>query len=389
MKDKNSSPEARCGKDGRLRVLHLSVQRELTAGQRQQLRCEAAVSKRLEGAQWESIAYHTGVCQEAFERPIVWPFRSLMLRKLYAWLVLLRCARQHDVVLLRHIPFDPFAFIFAPFVSNRISVHHSKEEEEMRLIKPGLQGRIASWLERRTGRFVTRRSAGILGMTHEIAEYEKVFHGATAPTGIFPNGIEPEEVPLVKDARDERCVNAVFICGTFNAWHGLDLLVGAVAEAKVAPDTLQIHLIGKLSEEQLQRINRLENSDCFRIHGYLNKDAYLKILELADVGIGSLAMGRQNLTEGATLKVRELLAAGIPVYSSHYDTALPEGFPHYLVDRTVKIDRLLSFATSARTTPREIIREEALRLVSKEQAMRNVLRWIDETPSLRKLAAKG
>ena len=33
-------------------------------------------------------------------------------------------------------------------------------------------------------------------------------------------------------------------------------------------------------------------------------------VEIADVGIGSLAMDRQNLNEGATLKVRELLASG-------------------------------------------------------------------------------
>ena len=40
-------------------------------------------------------------------------------------------------------------------------------------------------------------------------------------------------------------------------------------------------------------------------------------------------MYRNGLTDGCTLKVREMLAMGLPIFSGHKDTALPDNFPYY------------------------------------------------------------
>jgi hypothetical protein len=39
------------------------------------------------------------------------------------------------------------------------------------------------------------------------------------------------------------------------------------------------------------------------------------------------------MTQACTLKVREYLAAGIPVYAGHLDSALPPDFPFYVCGR--------------------------------------------------------
>ena len=47
---------------------------------------------------------------QSFERRIPALFRPMFLRNLYGWLVIKRLARSYDIVLLRHMPFDPFVF---------------------------------------------------------------------------------------------------------------------------------------------------------------------------------------------------------------------------------------------------------------------------------------
>lgn len=76
---------------------------------------------------------------------------------------------------MRHMTFDPFALIFAPLIPNRVSIHHAKEIEELRLIRQGWKGRLASVVEKFCGKFSVCKAKMILGVTNEIAEYEENF----------------------------------------------------------------------------------------------------------------------------------------------------------------------------------------------------------------------
>src|SRR5690606_7429253 len=89
--------------------------------------------------------------------------------------------------------------------------------------------------------------------------------------------------------------------------------------------------------------------------------------------LGSLAMDRQNLNEGATLKVREMLAMGIPVYSTHIDTALPPSFLFYRYDKKISINNIISFAKDQKSIRRSIVRDSSIRYISKKENMYNVM----------------
>lgn len=360
------------------RVIHLTACRRLSAGQRKQIGYERAASAGLETAAWESIVVHDGPCIEPFERRTPFPFRSIFLRTLYAWVVALRLSRRCDYLLMRHMNFDCFVFAFAPLISNRVSVHHAKEVEELPLIRPGLLGRVAAVVEGMTGRFGVRRALGVLGVTREIAEYERDTRSPATPCSAFPNGIDVSRVSVASDHRMPDQVHIAFICGTFTAWHGLDRLVAAVQRHRGDLDDVVIHLIGRLSPAQRAQLAALgDKQTMFRIHGFLQPDAYDAILARCDAGLGSLAMDRQNLREGATLKVREMLAIGLPVYSGHRDTALPEAFPYYRVGHEVEIAALRDFAVAMKQHSRQRVRETAAPFIDKLGAMRRVVEWLD------------
>ena len=366
-----------------LRIFHLTVRRELTPGQRNQIFYESQAGELLEGAQWTTLAVHNGARVHPFERPIPWPFRPLLLRNLYGWLLLARVSREYDYVLLRHMPFDPFVFLFAPLIRNRLGVHHSKEVEELPLIRPGLVGETAAALERISGRFAIRRSVGILGVTGEIAKYEHDTRAPGKPYTSYPNGIDLDVVQVLDDHRRDEAIRIAFVCGTFNAWHGLDRLIDAVAAApeEVVAGDFIIDLIGRLPDALRQRLEDLgERQRVFRVHGRLIGAAYRAALAEADIGLGSLALDRQNMQDGSTLKVREMLALGLPVYSGHRDSALPDSFPYYLARPAVDLGEINRFALQAKALSREQVRVAAEPYISKRNAMQNVADWLRQLP---------
>ena len=368
----------RVSTEKKFRILHLSSVRELSSGQRKQLKFEVDGSEKIGNVDWETLALHTKETVYSFERRIPLLFRPLLLRNLFAWLVVIKIKKNYDVVLLRHITFDPFVFIFSPFVPNRVSVHHAKEVAELRLIRRGLIGNFASNLEKITGRFAIKNAAGILGVTKEIAKYEKDLVGDDKPFHVYPNGINLNTVDIADDLRINDSVEIVFICGSFSPWHGLDRLLSAADayEAKEGAPSINIHLIGRVPEDLLNEIKNTEKrSKLFNVHGPLVGSEYKDLISKSDVGIGSLAMDRQNLKEGATLKVRELLAMGIPVYSGHTDTALPPDFKYYKVKEFPSLEGISEMALDMKGTSRSAVRESARRFIDKSASMRGVVVW--------------
>ena len=61
-------------------ILHITVVRELSAGQRKQLKSEYSASKKMErNITWKTLAFHTGKIHEKFERKIPIFFKNLFL----------------------------------------------------------------------------------------------------------------------------------------------------------------------------------------------------------------------------------------------------------------------------------------------------------------------
>lgn len=361
-----------------MKVVHVSVSRQFSSGQLKQLKSEYNASKLLEG-EWTTIGFQTENSQEPFIRRIPFGFRSLFFRKFWGWLVALKMSRSYDLVIMRHMTFDPFSIIFAPLIRNRGSIHHAKEAEELKLIRSGWKGRIAALLEDYCGKFSVCNAKVVFGVTREIAEYEVENRCPSKLIGVYPNGVEASSLLILDDRRKRNEINIAFICGKFSSWHGLDKLFQAIenAGAEERSVKLTIHLIGELFEEQKSSINSSEPlSRHFVCHGVLNSKEYYPILEVCDYGVSSLALERKSLKEASTLKVREMLALGLPVYSGHFDQALPQTAPWARVSEAVTFGDLVEFGRLVKDIPRALVREESIENIEKLEIMKRTLEML-------------
>lgn len=360
-------------------IAHLTVVRQLTPGQLKQLRYEHLSSTKLEGCYWTTYAFHCGPEINPYVRRIPRPFQGLIGRKLFKWLAALFISKRVNHLLMRHDTFDPFSLVFAPLIGNRSSVHHAKECAELLLIKPGIKGKLASLLERITGKIAVSTSKAIFGVTHEIAQYERSFHHIKKPICVYSNGILPSEVDVLADQRSTNAVHAAFICGSFSAWHGLDKLFIAAKQwpGKDLQCRLVFHLIGRLSADQSEQAGEI-SSDAVRFesHGLMNEAEYIAILQKCDIGIASLALERKGLQEASTLKVREMLAFGLPIYSGHKDLALLETEDYIKVANLISINEIVEFGLSTKTLSRNYVRSRSLERINKAAAMQGVASFL-------------
>ena len=137
-----------------------------------------------------------------------------------------------------------------------------------------------------------------------------------------------------------------------------------------------IHLIGNLTEEQEKIISQL-NTENIVVHGSLSTSEYFRIASKCDIGIGSLALFRKNLNEASTLKVREMLAMGLPVYSGHKDSAFAEDYQFYYCTKKFNLQEMITYALNHKTTSRDKIRSSACQLIEKKNIMTNFIEQIE------------
>lgn len=360
-----------------MRVIHLTVLRHLASGQRKQLRQEAIAARALEGVEWTTVAVHDGEPASPFESQTPRMYRAQPLRFIHSWLLARRLSKECDVLLMRHSPFDVPGVLLSRSVRNRVSVHHSREVDELPLIRPGLLGRVLAGVEQLAGASIIRQAAGVLGVTREIASYET--QRARCPDkarDIYPNTVVTRDVAAIGDSRAPGRVEAAFICAQFTAWHGLDLLLDTAdaVESLEAPK-LRIHLIGNLDPTLRQRVES-GPAGLFEIHGHLTEGRYREVVSSCDVGIGSLALHRQNMAEGSTLKMCEMLAMGLPVYTGAPDVVLPAEFAYCRVDRTPSLAALAEFGAAMKDVSRNEVRTAASPFVEKEVWMRHTVSFL-------------
>jgi hypothetical protein len=264
-------------------------------------------------------------------------------------------------------------------INNRISVHHAKEVEELRLIRRDWRGALASALERRSGAFALKRVVAIAGVTNEIAEYEKNRSNSLSKILLFPNGINADAVAHIEENRRIDVINIAFICGTFSEWHGLDKLIKKIEDCDkdILKRIENIHLIGGLSDDYKNMISRSPIlSSIFYIHGFMKESEYRKVLDICDIGLSSFALEREGLTEACTLKVRELLAMGLPIYSGHIDCAIRSDFRYYRYDSEIDIDSMVKFGFDMKIHKRYTVSRSSKKYIDKGVIMNNMVKSI-------------
>jgi len=304
------------------RVLHVARMRTAAVGVARQMAEEQAAAKEI-GIPWDVRLYvpqGKGVNDICVDSEVPAADKRGFARRFYYWLD--SQAAAYDLIVLRHsvYTFDEGAFI-ARSPKPVFLVHHTLEVPELRHGR-GRLGPLLAVLESASGARALRRAAGAIVMTPEIGRYEQGRVRQPLPTFVYPNGLRTASARRFADRRDAGLPELLFVASEFVPWHGLDLVVAAAGRSSAA---FRVHLVGKLSDAQLESV---QGDSRFVVHGVLDQGGIAAVADACTVGLGSFALERKDMRQACTLKVREYLAGGLPVYAGHEDV-FPAEFPYF------------------------------------------------------------
>jgi glycosyltransferase involved in cell wall biosynthesis len=278
---------------------------------------------------------------------------------------------NYDYILYRYIQADIFSYLFRDKYGSRFTIHHTKETDELALGN-SMINKLLLFIENYFGKRFLACSNGIVAMTEDIARYELLRANKNLPYIVMPNGIDISTISLVADDRKNE-LNIVFVANYFYMWHGLDLLIEEIKKSNLK---FNLHLIGNVPEVILNIINSsVSLKTRIIIHGYLNRSMIVCVLSKCDIGIDSLAINRKGMSEACSLKAREYLASGLPVYSGFKDSGFPADFPFYKIGK-IDIEQILEYAMNMKKINREEVRAKAIPYINKTSLINNLYSFL-------------
>lgn len=276
---------------------------------------------------------------------------------------------QYDALVVRYSCYDPVQYWQLRKIHRPVFlVHHTMEVSELALEK-GLR-RLKAPVEALIGRFTLPLAAGLVGVTDEILAYE-VGRVSNSPVDnfVYPNGFPYQREHITEDRRTG-CPRFLFVASRFAPWHGLDLLLQSAAACN---EVFHVDIVGHVNAAD--RALAADDSRV-RLHGHIELQGIRELAACADVGLSSFALHRQGMTQACTLKVRECLAMGLPVYSGHRDV-FPGTFPYYM-HRDCNMREMLDYARCMRSVPRQQVADTAKQYIDKQVLVGQLFRWLEQ-----------
>jgi len=214
-----------------------------------------------------------------------------------------------------------------------------------------------------------RLTKGIVCATLELSRRYKIFKHQE--TYIYPNGILPKNA-YHHYVHQSKTPDIVFTASSFEPWQGLDLLL---AELKIVDIPLRLHLIGNIPSKYDKEF--IKGDPRIIHHGHLPPDQIASVYAQCTIGIASLALHRQGLSEACSLKVRDYLCAGLAVFGNYNETGL-ENCPHYIYS-PLDIRLLHSYATKYLRISKGQVLSDSLPLIDKAQLCSSLHRELSAT----------
>ena len=301
-----------------------------------------------------------------------------ILYKFFAWFIIrieyylwLLKQKDVDVILIRYSVHDIFQLIFLLLSKKPVYlVHHTLEEAELNMNKT-IIGKIRYFAEKIIGRFCIRYCYGVIGVTNEIIKYEIERGGILNKISyLFPNGVNVINSFEGIEKPKSEIKKILFIASEFSEWHGLDLIF---LDMKSNKDNFELHLVGKLLPEDYGYA--VQDSRVI-LHGVKNREFIEKISAECHIALGSFALERKNMNEACTLKVREYLTLGLPVYSGHKDV-FPIDFKFYLIGLP-NIKDIINFSDKCSTYTRIDIINNSKKYIDKTYIVEKLFNQIND-----------
>ncbi len=357
-----------------MRVLHAALMQSYEPGILKQMYSEQQAARRV-GLAWSCLLRmpHPGVEpidfvdalpqleSLSFTRRILTAFMS----RYYYYKKIASIGKQCDVVFLRYRVADPMLFFF--LLISRLpvyTVHHTLEVPELaRYVN--FKGKLKFLLEKQLGKWNLRLVEGVVCVTGEIASYEKNrARKNQLRTYIYPNGILVDSRRTLGFGEQRFVPEILFVANNFVPWHGLDLLLADISNSH---RRFVLHIVGAVSSELIS--DHIHDKRII-LHGKKFGRDLEVLMQRSWIGLSSFALFRKGMQEACTLKVREYLLEGLPVYSGHKD-GFPPWFSYYREGPPL-IDEILDFAESMKHVPPKEVREASLPFISKELLMQKL-----------------
>jgi glycosyltransferase involved in cell wall biosynthesis len=362
-------------KINKLRILHSAALLNPPSGIINQMKWENNAAKEM-GIPWktrmycpkssvvedETICYDQSVDAAKITNPLFKVIAWFSLRiNYYQWLK--NQTHNYDIFVLRYYVHDPFQWWFVKNAPIPVYfVHHTLEVPEMALSN-GLAGLVRSSLESVIGKYALRAVTGSIGVTEEILSYENKRIGLKNKKGfIYPNGIIYDNFE-VSDTRKNEVPELLFVAN-FAPWHGLDLLLN---EMENNVENFILHLVGNIMPKD---VHNAKKDSRVIVHGKLTHKQIVAISNRCWIGLSAFGLSRKKMLQACTLKTREYLMTGLPVYSDHFDV-FPIDFPYYQQGK-VNMSEILEFARKMRNVRKEYVSSLSEPYINKKKLLMNL-----------------
>ncbi|MCE5177945.1 MAG: glycosyltransferase family 1 protein [Porphyromonadaceae bacterium] len=201
------------------------------------------------------------------------------------------------------------------------------------------------------------------------------------------NGIDFDSIRLKQNGNGKSNEIHLIAVAEIHYWHGWDRIVSGLADYYKSDrhyaGEVYLHIVGEFSGERerneiMPLIVENQLNNCVTLHGKLFGKELDEIFDRADVGIGSLARHRSNITHIKTLKNREYAARGIPFIYSEIDDDFEE-MPYIMKvpadESPVDIHQIINFYNRITMNTEQI--RNSVRHLSWKNQMKKVLDSID------------
>ena len=352
------------------RILHSGVVFPESRGILQQLRWENESAKELK-IPWTSEPFAVSRWLPDSQRNPVSRVMALIASRIAYYRWLFRLQQEFDVFILRYSPFDPMQLAFLLFFRRPVAfVHHVKESEEIRL-RARRGWKFLQSLDQYLGWLSYRFAHSCIAVTREILDYETKRFGVDLDKGyVYPNGGSPHMDPVA----DERG-STPHVVAVASSWSrqslGLDLILKALNSSK---EQFVLDIVGSVPP-QIVAAQKTDSRVVF--HGPLDYPELARVYQEAWIGLAGMGWHRLHMETSRSLKVRDYLTHGIPVYASSRDV-FPTDFPFYVLGE-VAFDTILEKAREFRSFTRLEVATAAHPFVSKTALLDTLYRQISAT----------
>jgi glycosyltransferase involved in cell wall biosynthesis len=268
--------------------------------------------------------------------PLLWRLSVLLRQKItYATLSEYLHQRDYDLILMRYPISDFFLHQFMKRHSHQFRIvfeHNTVEESELRLrSRNSYWYGYLYWSEMKFARLVRKRASGLISVTREIEKWQSHLVNGKVPSVTISNGIDVSRTKLkiTKRPREIWVINLLLLAGSEAPWHGVDILLNSLAACQNS-NGIHCYVAGRIDAASTARARQMPNVTLLDHQSQEDLDA---LVEKCHIGVGSLALFRNNMAEGCTLKVREYWARGLPFIIGYDDTDLmgnPQMNPYFL-----------------------------------------------------------